>query len=202
MHTTRAVRSGRNIVINQDRWLVRSGMVAGGDFVVGYRQYVINHEVGHWLLDIGHQNVPGRWTAITTMQQQTLIQWLHAQSVANWQEMYSTLGIRHDTVCQPAGTKTDVDKALKPASSFVSSLPLHQPRLLAGQCAASDDGAYPISSCPNGLWQSFWVCCVVACGRHWCRLTVSSVIMSARQQQCAARLAMPANFSKAKPPVW
>lgn len=87
---------GRNVVINQTRW--SGGAVAwssaGGD-LNGYRQYVINHEVGHWL-GHGHRTCGGAGQPSPLMQQQTLN--LNSCTPNPWplsSEMYSpSLGIR------------------------------------------------------------------------------------------------------------
>lgn len=87
---------GRNIVINQDRWLgaAEAWNNAGGD-LLGYRQYVINHEVGHWL-GHGHRTCQAAGQPSPLMQQQTLN--LNGCTPNPWplaSEMYSpTLGIR------------------------------------------------------------------------------------------------------------
>jgi len=61
-------RAGKFVMINLDRWL---GAVADyrGDVAL-YRQYLINHEVGHHL-GYGHQACPGPGRLAPVMQQQT-----------------------------------------------------------------------------------------------------------------------------------
>lgn len=62
-------RTGQHVMINLDRWL-QAVPEYGGD-VAMYRQYVINHEVGHGL-GFGHQACPGPGRPAPVMQQQTL----------------------------------------------------------------------------------------------------------------------------------
>ncbi|MEO1608959.1 MAG: DUF3152 domain-containing protein [Pseudomonadota bacterium] len=57
------------VVINAERWL--GGAQTWGDNVVGYRSYLINHEVGH-LLGMSHAKCPGEGQPAPVMQQQTL----------------------------------------------------------------------------------------------------------------------------------
>jgi hypothetical protein len=61
-------RAGKFVMINLDRWL-KAVPDYHGD-VAFYRQYVINHEVGHQL-GYGHQSCPGRGRLAPVMQQQT-----------------------------------------------------------------------------------------------------------------------------------
>ena len=62
-------RTGHLVMINLDRWL-RAVPDYQGDVAL-YRQYVINHEVGHGL-GLGHQACPGQGRPAPVMQQQTL----------------------------------------------------------------------------------------------------------------------------------
>lgn len=62
-------RTGPFIMINLDRWLQAVPEYRGD--VALYRQYVINHEVGHGL-GFGHQACPGPGLPAPVMQQQTL----------------------------------------------------------------------------------------------------------------------------------
>ncbi len=87
---------GRNVVINQDRWA--GGTPAwsnGGGDLTGYRQYVINHEVGHWL-GHGHRSCAAAGQPSPLMQQQSVM--LGGCTPNPWplqSEMYSPkLGIR------------------------------------------------------------------------------------------------------------
>lgn len=49
-HISWSCRSGRNVVINQDRWLNSSAAwKKSGESLRNYRHMVVNHEVGHWL---------------------------------------------------------------------------------------------------------------------------------------------------------
>ena len=61
-------RAGRLIMINLDRWLGAVPEYRGDSAM--YRNYVINHEVGHGL-GLGHQACPGPGRLAPVMQQQT-----------------------------------------------------------------------------------------------------------------------------------
>ena len=61
--------AGNLVMINLDRWLQAVPDYRGD--VAGYRQYVINHEVGHQL-GYGHQACPGQGRLAPVMQQQTV----------------------------------------------------------------------------------------------------------------------------------
>jgi len=60
-------RNGANVVLNVARWV--KGVPFAG--LPAYRQYMVNHEVGHKLGD-GHQLCPGAGKPAPVMQQQTL----------------------------------------------------------------------------------------------------------------------------------
>lgn len=65
-------RNGRNVVINEDRWLTGSpAWNSAGGSLRDYRRMVVNHETGHWL-GLRHVNctVPG--TPANIMQQQSI----------------------------------------------------------------------------------------------------------------------------------
>lgn len=63
---------GRNVVINQDRWLgATEAWNAGGGSLRDYRHMVVNHEVGHWL-GHGHIQCGGPGQSAPVMQQQSM----------------------------------------------------------------------------------------------------------------------------------
>ncbi|MDO5701382.1 MAG: DUF3152 domain-containing protein [Bowdeniella nasicola] len=65
-------RRGNSAIININRWAYSTTPFkeAGGS-LTQYRQYVINHEVGH-ALGNGHRQCPGAGRLAPVMQQQTL----------------------------------------------------------------------------------------------------------------------------------
>lgn len=62
-------RNGDRVVVNLERWVTGIPDYAGD--LTGYRAYLVNHEVGHWLGQ-GHESCPGRGRPAPVMQQQTL----------------------------------------------------------------------------------------------------------------------------------
>lgn len=65
-------RSGRNVVINFDRWQgATDPWNASGGSLEDYRVMVTNHEVGHWL-GFGHSNCPSPGQPAPVMQQQSI----------------------------------------------------------------------------------------------------------------------------------
>ncbi|MGH8993389.1 MAG: DUF3152 domain-containing protein, partial [Acidimicrobiia bacterium] len=65
-------RSGRNVVINEDRW--RGATPAWnevGASLRDYRHMVVNHETGHWL-GLGHQTCGTAGAPAAVMQQQSM----------------------------------------------------------------------------------------------------------------------------------
>jgi hypothetical protein len=65
-------RSGRNVVINEDRWLGASpAWSESGASLADYRNMVINHETGHWL-GFGHELCDAAGEAAPVMQQQSM----------------------------------------------------------------------------------------------------------------------------------
>ncbi|HEX4662051.1 MAG TPA: DUF3152 domain-containing protein [Candidatus Saccharimonadales bacterium] len=70
--TTYSCTVGRNVIINQDRWLgaTPSWNQAGGN-IRDYRHMVVNHETGHWL-GHGHRGCTGAGQPAPVMQQQSI----------------------------------------------------------------------------------------------------------------------------------
>ena len=65
-------RNGRNVVVNEDRWLGTSdSWLAALSPLETYRTMVINHETGHWL-GFGHASCPGAGAPAPVMQQQSM----------------------------------------------------------------------------------------------------------------------------------
>jgi|GEM_PF-1779742 len=70
--STYSCRVGRNVVINETRWLNASpSWNATGSSLAGYRNLVVNHETGHWL-GFGHAFCGGAGQAAPVMQQQSI----------------------------------------------------------------------------------------------------------------------------------
>lgn len=89
-------RAGRNVIINQDRWLgATSSWNQAGGSLRDYRHMVVNHETGHWL-GHGHEQCGGAGKAAPVMQQQSIS--LQECTFNPWpivSELWSTqLGIR------------------------------------------------------------------------------------------------------------
>lgn len=61
---------GNRVVINESRW-IRGALPFAGD-IGGYRQYVINHELGHGIGYAAHQACPEKGRLAPVMMQQTL----------------------------------------------------------------------------------------------------------------------------------
>jgi hypothetical protein len=61
-------QNGNRVVLNAKRWQL--GVKAYGSDLVGYRQYLVNHEFGHYI-GYGHVDCPGRGKPAPVMMQQT-----------------------------------------------------------------------------------------------------------------------------------
>jgi len=61
-------RTGSSVVFTHYRWV--KGITDYGTDRTGYRHYLVNHEVGHWLGN-GHRSCPGRGRRAPVMMQQT-----------------------------------------------------------------------------------------------------------------------------------
>ena len=65
-------RSGRYVVINQERWAgATTAWNEAGGSLRDYRHMVVNHEVGHWL-GLGHSYCSGAGNLAFVMQQQSI----------------------------------------------------------------------------------------------------------------------------------
>lgn len=65
-------RTGRLVLINQDRWMgATSSWNQGGGSLRDYRHMVVNHETGHWL-GHGHTQCGGAGQPAPVMQQQSI----------------------------------------------------------------------------------------------------------------------------------
>lgn len=67
-NTTVSCRNGDNVVINSARWI--TGVDHWDDTLDAYRQYAVNHEVGH-RLGLGHEVCPAEGEPSPVMAQQT-----------------------------------------------------------------------------------------------------------------------------------
>ena len=72
-------RNGDRVVLNVARWV--EAVPGYGASLATYRQYMVNHEVGH-RLGLGHERCPGRGRPAPVMQQQTL--GLHGCTANAW----------------------------------------------------------------------------------------------------------------------
>ncbi|MGH9005162.1 MAG: DUF3152 domain-containing protein, partial [Acidimicrobiia bacterium] len=67
-HPRYSCRSGRNVIINEDRWTMGSEPWVGP--LEEYRTMIVNHESGHWL-DFRHASCPGSGQPAPVMMQQS-----------------------------------------------------------------------------------------------------------------------------------
>ncbi|MGH8994005.1 MAG: DUF3152 domain-containing protein [Acidimicrobiia bacterium] len=65
-HPRYSCRSGRNVIINEDRWTMGSEPWVGP--LEEYRTMIVNHESGHWL-DFRHASCPGSGQPAPVMMQ-------------------------------------------------------------------------------------------------------------------------------------
>ncbi|MGQ5264592.1 DUF3152 domain-containing protein [Micromonospora sp. ZYX-F-536] len=72
-------RNGDRVVLNVARWV--EAVPGYGAGLAAYRQYMVNHEVGH-RFGLGHERCPGRGRPAPVMQQQTL--GLHGCTANAW----------------------------------------------------------------------------------------------------------------------
>ncbi|MEV7332257.1 DUF3152 domain-containing protein [Micromonospora sp. NPDC093244] len=99
-------RNGDRVVLNVARWVKAvPGYRAN---LATYRQYMVNHEVGH-RLGLGHERCPGRGRAAPVMQQQTL--GLHGCTANAWPYPNGTarytgpVGAYRDAIPPPEGAR-------------------------------------------------------------------------------------------------
>jgi hypothetical protein len=100
-------RDGRNVVINEDRWLGSSdSWLEAGAPIGTYRQMVLNHETGHWF-GFGHAHCSGPGAPAPVMQQQSMT--LAGCTPNSWPlpSERSTLAARRGVTIVQAGQITD-----------------------------------------------------------------------------------------------
>jgi hypothetical protein len=126
-------RNGRNVVINEDRWLgATDSWNRAGAPLEAYRQMVLNHETGHWL-GFGHAFCAGPGRAAPVMQQQSMS--LNGCAPNPWplvSEQASLAARRGVPLIQtgsvggppPAATGTTTTTARRPTTGAVSAIPL------------------------------------------------------------------------------
>ncbi|MFF5056003.1 DUF3152 domain-containing protein [Micromonospora sp. NPDC000663] len=99
-------RNGDRVVLNVARWV--KAVPGYGANLATYRQYMVNHEVGH-RLGLGHERCPGRGRAAPVMQQQTL--GLHGCTANAWPYPHGSdrytgpVGAYRDEIPPPEGAR-------------------------------------------------------------------------------------------------
>jgi hypothetical protein len=92
-------RVGDQVLINDVRW--RDGTDAWTATLAEYRQYLTNHEVGHWL-GLGHYDCPGAGEPAAVMQQQSIdMQGCEPNGWPRYWELEAVAGLHGTAVAEP-----------------------------------------------------------------------------------------------------
>lgn len=86
---------GNRVIINESRW-IRGAIPFEGD-LGGYRQYLLNHEIGHGIGFASHQPCPGDGSLAPVMMQQTLSLDNRVLREISNEDIYG----EQDAVCKP-----------------------------------------------------------------------------------------------------